>query len=267
MSAWGIVCRAESTPRARLIKLREVYSIDVYDKSRLRRASWVAGISGVACAVALTAAWARWDFKQWLLLGKGGLPSSGKGWLRVTQMRLQARNPFQTAHLEGLRGEGNNVVLLSTLTPRGGVRPRVGAHPVPHRQLDQRISTELSSALQQVFDEEVSAQESTVEYALSFFEKHTLAITCRAPLEGALAEIAHVHALDGSMHMVLSPRDAVSAVRLGWAELHGLAGKAMKLPATYVMVYAPRSSEDLVVIRSLLRAAIAYRTGAISMNV
>ena len=62
------------------------------------------------------------------------------------------------------------------------------------------------------------------------------------------------------MHMVLSPRDAVTAVRSGWAELHGLAGKAMRLPATYVMVYAPQEHGELVTIRSLLRAAILFRT-------
>lgn len=236
------------------------------DESKSKRASWVAGVSSLACVLALIVGWAHWDFKQWLLLGKGGLPSTCKGWLCVTRMRLQTRDPFETAHLEDYRREATDVVILSVLAPRGRVRPRVGAHPVPHRQLDQRISIELFATLQQVFDEEVRAHSSTVEYALSFFEKQTLAIACRAPLAGPLrngarAEIAHMHALDGSMHMVLSPSDAVSAVRSGWAELHGLAGKAMKLPPTYVMVYAPQSSADLPLIRTLLRAAIAYRTG------
>ena len=240
------------------------------DESRRKRASWVVGVSGAACVVVCAAAWARWDFKQWLLLGKGGLPSTFKGWLRVTRMRLRTRDPFETAHLANGREKVTEVDTLSDLAPRGRMRPRVGAHPVPHRQLNQRISAELFDALQQVFDAEVRANASTVEYALSFFEKQTLAITCRAPLggdlarlpmDGARAEIAHVHALDGSMHMVLSPRDAVSAVRLGWAELHGLAGRAMKLPPTYAMVYAPQSSAEIPVIRKLLRAAIAYRTG------
>ena len=238
----------------------------VMARSGSKRAYRIAGVSGAVCLLAMAAAWARWDFKQWLLLGKGGLPSTGRGWLRVTRMRLQARDAFKTAHLKQYRGDAVDVVMLFTLAARSGVRPRVGAHPVPHRQLDQRIPPNLSVALQQVFDEQVSAHADTVEYALSFFEKHTMAITCRPHLggliqNGAHAEIAHMHALDGSMHMVLSPSDAVSAVQAGWAELHGLAGKAMNLPATYVMVYAPQSSADLPAIRMLLRAAIAYRTG------
>ncbi len=226
---------------------------------------WITGISAAACLLALTAAWARWDYKQWLLLGKGGLPSTGKGWLRVTRMRLQARNPLDVAHLEALHDNGPETAMLPALPVRETKRPRVGVHPVPHRQLDQHISSELLIALQRLFDEEVSAGSPAIEYALSFFEKHTLAVTCRAPapdlsLDGAQAEIAHIHAHDGSMHMVLSPSAAVSAVRSGWAELHVLAGKAMRLPPTYVMVYAPQTPADLAIIRSLLRAAIAFRT-------
>ncbi len=238
-----------------------------HDHSRERGsmpALWITGISA-ACVLALTAAWARWDYKQWLRLGKGGLPSTGRGWLRVTRMRLQSRNPFDLAHLETHHEDGSAAAMLGVLPLRETKRPRVGAHPVPHRQLDQHISPELFAALQQLFDAEVSAHSGSVEYALSFFEKHTLAVTCRAPvagavLDGADAEIAHMHAHDGSMHMVLSPAAAVSSVRSGWAELHGLAGKAMRLPPTYVMVYAPQTHTDLATIRTLLRAAIAFRT-------
>ena len=239
-------------------------SVEIRDKTQ-GLTFWFAGISAAACILTLTAVWARWDYKQWLLLGKGGLPSTARGWLRVTRMRLQARNPLDVAHLQLLCDQNSTTAMLPTLPPRQTKRPRVGAHPVPHRQLDQHVSSDLLAALQQTFDEEVNAHSDAVEYALSFFEKHTLAVTCRAPapgppLDGAHAEIAHIHAQDGSMHMVLSPRAAVSAVRSGWAELHGLAGKTMRLPPTYVMVYAPQKVEDLAPIRSLLRAAIAFRT-------
>lgn len=230
------------------------------------RVFWVTGISA-ACILAGATAWARWDYTKWLLLGKGGLPSTAKGWLRVTRMRLQSRNPLDVAHIELLCNRDPETSMLPALPSRQTKRPRVGAHPVPHRQLDQHIPSELLAALQQTFDEEVNAHSDAVEYALSFFEKHTLAVTCRAPApgsprDGAQAEVAHIHAHDGSMHMVLSPRGAVAAVRSGWAELHGLAGKAMRLPPTYVMVYAPQTTEDLATIRTLLRAAIAFRTPA-----
>ena len=238
---------------------------DTRSRGKVRGARlWIAGAS-VAAALFGFAAWARWDYKQWLRLGKGGLPSNAKGWLRVTRMRLQSSNPLQLGHLEQLGESGPAAAIVGPLPSRGTERPRVGAHPVPHRQRDQHITPELLAALQQVFDEEVQAASDAVEYARSFFEKHTLAITCRAPapgltLNGADAEIAHIHAHDGSMHMVLSPGSAVSAVRSGWAELHGLAGKAMRLPPTYLMIYAPQRPADLVVIRRLLQAAIAFRT-------
>ena len=45
---------------------------------------------------------------------------------------------------------------------------------------------------------------------------------------------------------------------MGWAERHGLAGIAVGLPPTYIMIYSPRNREDLAVIEQLLEAAIAY---------
>ena len=234
-------------------------------KVKRRQASRVAAVLTGASVLALAVGWARRDHRQWLLLGKGGLPSTFKGWLRVTQMRLRARDPLRVDHLRSLHDHLHKEAAPLLLAIRQTERPRVGRHPVPHRQLNQHIAPALTAALQQVFDEEVRAHAESVEYALSFFERHTLAVTCRTPadqsfIDGADAEIAHIHPHDGSMHMVLSPRDTVAAVLAGWAELHGLAGKVMKLPATYAMVYAPQEPADLITIRLLLQRAIAYRT-------
>ena len=71
-------------------------------------------------------------------------------------------------------------------------------------------------------------------------------------------KIAHIHPSDSSMHMILGPSDAVAAIECGWAELHGLAGIAVGLPVTYLMVYAPRDETDLVVVAELLDTAIKY---------
>ena len=68
------------------------------------------------------------------------------------------------------------------------------------------------------------------------------------------------------MHMILSPTDAIAAIEMGWAQRHGLAGVAVGLPATYVMVYSPRHQEDLTAIEELLEAAIAYAVQRVPAN-
>ena len=115
-----------------------------------------------------------------------------------------------------------------------------------------------------MFDAKVAAQGEALTYALSHFEKRNQAITLRCPACGhadaqaSHGEIAHIHPSDGSMHMILSVRDANAAIRAGWAERHGLAGIVLGLPATYMLVYAPRDEGDLIAIDRMLVAAIAH---------
>jgi hypothetical protein len=125
------------------------------------------------------------------------------------------------------------------------------------------------SQLSELFDRTVN-KHAEVRYALSHFEKRHPAITLISAegVVGAVShgEIAHIHPSDNSMHMVLSPSDAVAAVEMGWAERHGLAGVAVGLPPTYVMVYSPRNQEDLTVVEQLLEAAIACAMQPVRIN-
>ena len=77
----------------------------------------------------------------------------------------------------------------------------------------------------------------------------------------AQGEIAHIHPSDGSMHMTLSPSDAKTVIEAGWGELHPLAGLNEGLPATYIMIYSPRSTEENAVIERILKAAVEYAAG------
>ena len=224
----------------------------------------VVSLSAGGLMVAL-ATWCFVDYRRWQALGKGGMPATLRGWLRTTWLRSQKRNPVDLTELRALRGRGGDITRLTALPLRRLGRPRVGAHPVPHRQVDQRVSPALAGALQSVFDSAVEANGDAVLYALSYFEKHMDAITSRNNASDPIGfashgEIAHIHAIDGSMHMILSPSDAVCAIENGWAELHGLAGRSMGLPANYLMVYAPQTEADIRVVERLLAAAIAYMT-------
>jgi hypothetical protein len=221
------------------------------------RAGWIAGFVAAAAA-----AWAMRDYAKWLSLGPGGLPATPRGWLSMTRFRRMAKNGLDVTQIMAAVGAVNDLKAWQDMRRRAGVRPTVSPYPIPHRQLDELADMGVRSQLSELFDRTVDRHADQILYALSHFEKRHPAITliCTEGLVGAAShgEIAHIHPSDNSMHMILSPSDAVAALEMGWAERHGLAGVAVGLPATYVMVYSPRHQEDLMVIEELLEAAIAY---------
>ncbi|MFM0043043.1 MULTISPECIES: luciferase domain-containing protein [Paraburkholderia] len=117
--------------------------------------------------------------------------------------------------------------------------------------------------LQSVFDDTVAARPDVVRYQKSYFEKHSDAVTLCHPqcghvyALGTKGEVGHIHPGDGSMHMIMSPSDTVTAIERGWGELHSLAGR-LDLPITYMFVYAPRDETELQAVEQLLDAAVAH---------
>ena len=71
-------------------------------------------------------------------------------------------------------------------------------------------------------------------------------------------EVFHVHKSDGSCHGIFSPRDSKTLIEKGWGERHGLSGRAMGIPDTYLMVYAPRNDDEVNVVVKLAKAAARY---------
>lgn len=214
--------------------------------------------------LASAAAWAWRDYHAWLALGKGGLPANPRVWLRTTRLRLKMRDPLDLTEVRAAQGRNGDIDTLAGLPRRAAPRPAVGKHPVPHRQMTQRPDHPHREALQAVFDRAAEANAGKVHYKLSHFEKHVQAITVRDPNHvdpvggSSRGEIAHIHDADGSMHMILSPTDTVTAIEAGWAQFHGLSGRDLGLPLTYVMVYGLRTEEGVAVVARLLDAAIAY---------
>lgn len=69
-------------------------------------------------------------------------------------------------------------------------------------------------------------------------------------------EIAHLHNVDGgSMHLTLHPLDAAVVISNGWGERHPLAGRGSWVPNGFIMVYAPRTTEEIEVVMEIVRAA------------
>lgn len=112
-----------------------------------------------------------------------------------------------------------------------------------------------------------ATQPDNLHIATSKFERYGPAIFATTPIPGSVlsvahGEIAHMHAVDGSVHVTLTPRDAALVIERGWAERMGLAGQAFKLPSTLVFVYAPRDDEELDMVRKIVGAGVKLALGS-----
>lgn len=212
----------------------------------------------LAAAAVLTAGWSVLDFRAWRALGPGGLPSTPRGWLIMLVLRIRAWrvDPFDTT------AWSRNGHLTGPLPVLPGPRPTVAPYPVPHRQLDQHPDPHFASGL--TIASFVAAR-PTLTCGRSYFETHIDAAFAapgspiHADGEVSGGEIGHIHA-DGSLHVVLAPADAAQCIDSGWGELHPLAGRAMGLPGTYVLLYSPRDPNEVAVIERLLDAAAKHVT-------
>lgn len=175
------------------------------------------------------------QFRAWTALGVGGLPHTLEGFRTLQRLNRQLRNPLDLTQLAARMGQTGDLSTLKNLPKRAGTRPAIAPFAIPHRQLDRH-------------NEAVFLNDSARG-------NHTV-----VPITHA--EVGHMHPTDGSMHFSLSPSDTREVVENGWGELHGLAGQVYKpnsqLPATYLMVYAPRDEAELAVTRQILEAAILY---------
>jgi hypothetical protein len=150
---------------------------------------------------------------------------------------------------------------MATLPARAGDRPRT-TPTNPHTQLDQqpadlRWIEELSErvfALPGVNDEPSRISVPGARALILAPGEPT------GPPEAFLIdrEFAHLHpAPDHSLHAMLPEETAREAIEAGWAEPHPVALRGL-IPPTAVMLYAPRTEEELDVIESLVRASHAF---------
>jgi hypothetical protein len=77
-------------------------------------------------------------------------------------------------------------------------------------------------------------------------------------------EIAHVHTGAGtedySMHMCLAPTDCKEVITKKWGQRMTLAGTLV--PQEYLLIYTPRTKEEVKVVKGIVNAAIVFMTGA-----
>ena len=147
-----------------------------------------------------------------------------------------------------------------TLSPRKGERPRVTAG-IPHIQLDQTSSEEMLADLSVWAFSLDGVLERSSQASLPGTRALTVAPELTARREAMIVgrEFAHIHPQpngSGSLHLRLSADQALEVVDKGWGEWHPFAVDGT-LPGM-VMVYAPRSDEDLEVVKTIIEAAVAY---------
>lgn len=76
-----------------------------------------------------------------------------------------------------------------------------------------------------------------------------------------VGEFAHLHpAYDGSLHVVLPPKQAADVSTKGWGRPHMWAGS--RLSPGFTMVYGPRDRAELVTVLGIVTAGHAHATGA-----
>ena len=148
------------------------------------------------------------------------------------------------------------------LVSRPGEAPRT-YRGLPHTQLDQQPDAPIRAQLSRRFDDLPGAEERPSTIAVP----GTRALCLRpdvpgGPPEAFLAgrEFAHLHPHpDSSLHLVLSEAVAGAVLDAGWGELHPLAGRD-GVPPTALLVYAPRTTEEIDIVLGLVQRSYEYVT-------
>ncbi|KAJ7864807.1 hypothetical protein B0H14DRAFT_2348327 [Mycena olivaceomarginata] len=227
----------------------------------------------LAVIAAFGVPWAVKNYRKFLALGKSGLTPLGPlGWIVALTLTAFGRETVSTAQYE--TSGATKERWLETPPERRGARPLTGWHCVPHRQTDRMPSDEMAKRLEAIFEKHVAANPRLVQITLSPHEKTVpgmiLHLDVPSPHQDAvqgLREIAHIHPIDHSMHVILSPADSKTVIELGWAERHPLSGRSrfLPLPNSYLLVYAPRDEEELEVVERILVASMGYMAGSRSV--
>ncbi|MGH2771871.1 MAG: luciferase family protein [Actinomycetota bacterium] len=146
---------------------------------------------------------------------------------------------------------------------RQGERPRTNP-TMPHQQESDNAPTELQEAL---FDRvlklpgvETGRSHVSVPGARAFFLEESRA---NGPGDAFIAgrEFAHLHPpQDGSLHLALPESLAREVVDAGWGEFHPGVDLGF-MPPNSLMVYGPRTTEELETVWQIVEASYRYASG------
>lgn len=151
-----------------------------------------------------------------------------------------------------------------SLPERAGPRPATSTG-LPHQQLDQQpgdalLHAQLAAHVLAMAGVQEQPSGISVPGARALVLAADQAVGARSAfLVGR--EFAHLHpAPDESLHLTLPEKLARRAISAGWAEYHPLVA-AGQLPATVVMVYAPRDDDELDIVAGLVAESLRHAGG------
>ena len=152
---------------------------------------------------------------------------------------------------------------------RASARPR--ATPTnPHAQLDQQptdptIANQLAERAFSLPDVEERPSAISVPGARALWLRE--GVPAGPPAAFMIGrEFAHLHpAPDVSLHLTLPPDWVDHVLAQSWGELHPMATRGL-IPATTVMIYAPRNAAELEVITRILHVSHDFASGAKPSN-
>ncbi|TKA67414.1 hypothetical protein B0A55_09090 [Friedmanniomyces simplex] len=203
------------------------------------------------------------EYLAFLALGPGGTPTTFVGFLRVKALGLFAlSDPYAPAPIpQRFRGtRGYLVGLPKRLPPRPFTRGIA-----PHRQVTQKATSAHYQQLARAIEALAISNPPHLRIGTSCFEKHGTGLFSTSPAKRTCGgEICHAHPSDGSMHLTLHPADEALVLEAGWGERHPLARGGWFerfVPRGFLMVYAPRSEEEVGVVVGIVRAAAWFVDG------
>ncbi|KAL1979823.1 hypothetical protein VTN96DRAFT_5083 [Rasamsonia emersonii] len=219
------------------------------------------------------------DYRTYLSYGSGGLPYNLWGWfLSGVVLRPLGTDVLSTELYDRYPNKSSWLPEEWPLVrKREGPRPRLGSHPLPQRQLDQLARGKIHQKLIQSFAKLVDDNPSLIQFKPSVHEGHTESIFLAdgvpaSPIaEMMLREISHVHSTgDHSVHVVLAPQDCKKIIQSGWGQRHPLDGVkwptklifGWSLPKEYILVYAPRTEEEVCLVMEIVRASVGFMSGS-----
>ena len=226
------------------------------------------------------------DYHLFLSLGPGGTPQTPVGYVRICLLRLIARRDVFTPP-RPITSYPYHPYFRSSqlLAQRQSERPKV-AGLAPQRQTTQKGTPEDVQKLSAAMKALANYNSDFVQTGVSCFEKHSLALFMSQDLAnvstvvdkknrrcevrrnttcGKPPEIAHMHGSEGSLHLTLHPVDAAVVIKRGWGERHPLSGR-WSVPAGFVMVYAPKTEDELSAVMDIIRAA-CWWVGSVELQV